>query len=192
MRLDRELFSQLLTLFSILVGVGLQSQARLHPLWLPVPSAVPSSAQEGKVLPQFPQTICSSWIHEMSPSAASAYGTTRAVGVQKMPLASLTRWSWGLSHLPPSRRNHGVFSGKYQKVFSCSLFSKFFVFLCSESVWPTDSLRFVMIPLALLTWLMRMHAQAYRICPSPSPSPPDYNTGYRVREAVRTAWILYS
>lgn len=89
MRLDRELFSQLLTLFSILVGVGLQSQARLHPLWLPVPSAVPSSAQEGKVLPQFPQTICSSWIHETSPSAASAYSTTRAVCVQKMPLASL-------------------------------------------------------------------------------------------------------
>lgn len=55
-RLRRELLSQLLVLFYILVYVGLQTQAS------PAPPA--TLHPEGKVLPKLPRTICSSLSHK--------------------------------------------------------------------------------------------------------------------------------
>lgn len=55
-RLRRELLSQVLVLFYILVYVGLQTQAS------PAPPA--TLHPEGKVLPKLPRTICSSLSHK--------------------------------------------------------------------------------------------------------------------------------
>ena len=76
---------QLLILFYTLVSAGLQAQAS------PPPPANPSpqhSTEEGKVLLQLPQTICSSLSHEMIFPIISAHSTTHAGAVQNVLLAS--------------------------------------------------------------------------------------------------------
>ena len=76
---------QLLILFYTLVSAGLQAQAS------PPPPATPSpqhSTEEGKVLLQLPQTICSSLSHEMIFPIISAHSTTHAGAVQNVLLAS--------------------------------------------------------------------------------------------------------
>lgn len=138
---------QLPLLFYILVHVGLQRQT-FRPL---APRCSPLRREKSSL----PHTICASLSPEMERSLHIwAHCTTRVHGVHNVLLAPPIKGSPCLSHLPCS----GVFWHSTVSVLLLPfllwhpVLFRFPVFLCSECGEQTDSLLFIIFPLAWAEW----------------------------------------